>query len=168
MAGAQSSFDGSSYVPHSYLNRAVNSMKDYCLPDGASSIASPETGAIVAIILYMRAEEPRISRTKLECYIILLDSLVKAKTGNPLFSWKPAQQRRRSAFRKIFAFMEERGLVLPDGYSRFYVRREAEKILPNLDLMLSDLLPYLSSILHGYKDYTATKMLELLKKLNLI
>lgn len=160
MVGAQSSFDGSSYVPHSYLNRAVNSMKDYCLPDGASSIPSPETGAIVAITLYILAKELEAGRTKIECYLILLDRAIREATGSNLFNWTLTGKGLVRGFGKIYENMINKGLLLSNGYSRFYVLVGASDIIADWSKILGNLLPYLDRLLGGYGDYTATRMLK--------
>ncbi len=52
------------YEPHNYLNGVIRTMNDYCLPYGQVRIANPETGVIVALILYIVAKEPTVNRTK--------------------------------------------------------------------------------------------------------
>ena len=45
------------YEPHDYLKQTIETMKDYCLPYGQVRIANPETGVIVALILYIIAKD---------------------------------------------------------------------------------------------------------------
>ncbi len=152
-------FDGE-YTPHDYLKKAIIEMKDYCLPYGQVKIANQETGAIVAIILYVLAKEPKAVRTKLECYIILLNKLIREETCNDLFTWKLNNKGRVSSFSKFWDYMLMSGLLLSNGRSRFYVLGGAGKIIARLPIMLDRLLPYLNKILVNYEDYTAGEILE--------
>ena len=153
------------YKPHDYLKRAVDEMKAYCLPYGHVDIANPETGAIVAIILYMIAKEPAVGRTKLECYTIFLNRIIKGATGHELFTWGLNKKGRIGYFKKIFDYMIENGLILANGSYQFYIMdgTGTKKIIPRLSVMLDKVLPYLNKLLEDYKNITAK---EMLKKVN--
>ena len=152
-------FDGS-YKPHDYLNGAIEKMKDYCLPYGQVRIANPETGAIVALILYIIAKEPTVNHTKLECYIISLNRMIKDATGVELFTWTLNRRRRIGNFSRFFGYMEGREFIAPNGRSHFVILKGASNILPRLTTMFRNLMPYLSRLLNKYEDDTATAMLK--------
>ena len=153
-------FDDGKYQPHNYLKRAVDEMKAYRLPYGQINIANPETGAIVALILYMIAMDKTIGRTKLECYTILLNRTIKVDTSRELFTWDLNKKGLISGFKKIFDHMIGQGLILRNGRSQFYILGGAKKIIPRLPVMLDRLLPYLNRLLEDYKGCTAREILE--------
>ena len=148
------------YQPHPYLNKAIDEMKDYCLPYGQVKIANPETGAIVALILYMIAKDKTVGRTKLECYTILLNRMIKADTGKKLFTLSLNKRGRINSFKKIFDYMLEHELILSNGRSQFYVLSGAKKIISRLPVMLDRLLSYLDKLLDDYKSCTAAETLR--------
>ena len=157
-----------SYEPHNYLNGAIRIMNNYCLPYGQVRIANPETGVIVALILYIIAKEPTVNRTKLECYIILLNRMIKNATGSELFTWTLNSRGRIGNFSKFFEYMEGKGLIRPKGRSNFVIRNSsnARSILPQLEMILRNLLPYLSELLTKYENSTAGAMLEKIQRQN--
>ena len=54
--------------------RAQKMLKDYCLHYGqVRDIQQADTGVIIGLIVYFIAREPKINRTKLEAYILLLN-----------------------------------------------------------------------------------------------
>lgn len=148
------------YKPHNYLKRAIFAMSAYRVSDEQVNIANPETGAIAAIMLYIINAEPKVSRTKLECYLILLDRLVKEATGKKLFTWTLNKYKRISNFKCIFDNMLERGLLSENGSARFFIPRVGWNIVQGLHIMLDDMLPYLDKLLARYDDYTAGEMLK--------
>ena len=89
---------GGGYKPHDYLTQVIEEMKDYCLPYGQVKIANPDTGVIVALILYIIAKEPTVNHTKLECYIILLNYMIKDATGIELFTWTLNSNGRQGTY----------------------------------------------------------------------
>lgn len=150
------------YEPHDYLKRAISAMSAYRVSDGQVDIATPETEAIIAIMLYIINAEPKVSRTKLECYIILLNKLIQEATGKELFTWTLNKYRRISNFKCIFEHMIERGLLVKNGSARFFIPRGGWRwnIVQGLPIMLDDMLPYLDKLLARYDDYTAGEMLK--------
>ena len=154
------------YEPHDYLKQTIETMKDYCLPYGQVRIANPETGVIVALILYIIAKEPTVNRTKLECYIILLKHIVRNATGSELFKWTLNRRGRISNFSRFFDYMEGMEIIKPKGRSNFVIRNNAnvKNILPRLNLILRNLLPYLINLLNKYEDSTAGEMLKEIQK----
>ena len=148
------------YEPHNYLKRAIFAMSAYRVSDEQVNIANPETGAIAAIILYIINAEPKVSRTKLECYLILLDRMVKETTGKELFTWTLNKYGRINNFKRIFDNMLERGLLSKNGSARFFIPRVGWNIVQGLPVILDDLLPYLDKLLARYDDYTAGEMLK--------
>lgn len=148
------------YKPHNYLKRAIFAMTAYRVSDEQVEIANSETGAIAAIMLYIINAEPKVSRTKLECYLILLNKLIKEATGKELFSWTLNKYRRISNFKFVFKHMIECGLLSENGSARFFVSSKAWNIVQGLHIMLDDLLPYLDKLLARYDDYTAGEMLK--------
>ncbi|MBQ6971560.1 MAG: hypothetical protein IJP86_04310 [Synergistaceae bacterium] len=157
---ASAMFNDGEYQPHNYIRRAIDEMKDYCLPYGQVKIANPETGAIVALILYMIAKDKNMGRTKLECYTILLNRMIKADTGRELFTWNLNRKGLVAGFKKIFDHMVACELMLNNGRSQFYILGGATKIIPRLSIMLDRLLSYLNKLLEDYKGCTAREMLE--------
>ena len=153
---------GGGYKPHDYLTQVIEEMKDYCLPYGQVKIVNPDTGVIVALILYIIAKEPTVNHTKLECYIILLNYMIKDATGIELFTWTLNSRGRIGNFKKFFDYMEGRGLIQPKGRFNFLIRNSASirSILPKLEIIFRNLLPYLSKLLNKYEDYTAGAMLR--------
>ena len=113
------------------LNGVVGAMKDYCLPYGQVKITNPETGAIVALILYIIAREPTVNHTKLEYYIISLNRMIKDATGVELFTWTLNRRRRIGNFSRFFGYMEGREFIAPNGRSHFVILKGASNILPN-------------------------------------
>ena len=156
-------FDGS-YKPHDYLKRAIFAMTAYRVSDKQVEIANSETGAIAAIMLYIINAEPKVSRTKLECYLILLNKIVKEATGKELFTWTLNKYKRISNFKCIFDNMLERGLLSENGSARFFIPRVGWNVVQGLPIMLDNLLPYLDKLLARYDDYTAGEMLKEIQK----
>ena len=150
------------YNPHKYIRNAVEQMKDYCLPYGQVKIANPDTGVITALILYFIAKEPTVNHTKLECYIILLNYIIKDATGIELFIWTLNSRGRIGNFKKFFDYMEGKGLIQPKGRFNFVIRNNANvrSILPQLETIFRNLLPYLSKLLNEYGNSTAGEMLN--------
>ena len=148
------------YEPHNYLKRAIFAMSAYRVSDEQVEIANSETGAIAAIMLYIINAEPKVSRTKLECYSLLLNKLVKEATGKELFTWTLNKYGRISNFKRIFEHMLERGLLSENGSARFFIPRVGWNIVQGLPIILDDLLPYLDKLLARYDDYTAGEMLK--------
>ena len=157
---ASSGFNDGKYQPHSYLKKAIEEIKGYCLPYGQVKMANPETGVIIALILYIIAKEPTVNHTKLECYIILLNRIVKEATGTELFKWRLNSRRRIGNFRKFFDYMTDRNFIKLKGRSNFVILDGARSILPKLSLILRNLLPYLSKLLNKYEGSTAGEMLK--------
>lgn len=153
------SFDDN-YRPHGYIKGAIGVTDNYCLPYGQVRIANPETGVIVALILYIIAKEPTVNHTKLECYIILLNRMVKDATDTELFTWHLNRGGRIGNFRHFFDYVEGKELIQQNGRSRFVILKGASNILPQLTMILRNLLPYLNRLLNRYGDYTAAAMLE--------
>lgn len=150
----------SGYRSHDYIRGAVEKMKAQRLPYGQVRIANPDTGVIVALILYIIAKEPTVNHTKLECYIILLNRMVKDATDTELFTWQLNRGGRIGNFRHFFDYMEGKELIQPNGRSRFVILKGASNILPQLTTILRNLLPCLHRLLNRYGDYTAAAMLE--------
>lgn len=148
------------YRPHDYIRQAIEEMKDYCLPYGQVRIATPDTGVIVALILYIIAREPTVNRTKLECYIILLNHMIKDTTGSELFTWTLNRSGRISNFSRFFNYMEGKGLIQPNGRSNFAILGYTKNTQSRLETILRNLLPCLSILLNKYKESTATTMLK--------
>ncbi len=158
-------FDGS-YKPHDYLNGVIEAINDYCLPYGQVKIANPETGVIIALILYIIAKEPTVNHKKLECYIILLNHMIKDATDSELFTWTLNRRTRIGNFNKFFECMEGKGLIRPKGRYNFVIRNSSSvrSILPQLEMILRNLLPYLSELLIKYENSTAEAMLKDIQK----
>lgn len=157
------------YRPHDYIRQAIEEMKDYCLPYRQVRIANPDTGIIVALILYIIAREPTVNHTKLECYIILLNRMIKDATGTELFTWKLNSRGLIGNFNKFFKHMKGRELIQPNGRSNLVIRNSASvrSILPRLEtIILRNLIPYLSKLLTKYENYTAKAMLEEIQRQN--
>ena len=150
---------GGGYKPHDYLTQVTEETKDYYLPYGQVKIANPDTGVIVALILYIIAKEPTVNHTKLECYIILLNYMIKDATGIELFTWQLNNRRRIGNFRKFLDYMTSHGLIKLKGRSNLAILSGARNLLSKLPLILSNLLPYLSQLLTKYENYTAGAML---------
>ena len=147
------------YAPHKYLSKAITQIANYCLPYGQVRIVNPETGIIIALILYIIAKEPTVNHTKLECYIILLNKMVNNSTGQELFTWQLNNRRRIGNFRKFLDYMTSHGLIKLKGRSNLAILSGARNLLLKLPLILSNLLPYLSQLLTKYENYTAGAML---------
>ena len=152
------------YTPHNLIKRAVVSMNDYRLPEGQVGMASPETGVVVAVILYILYNEPKAVRTKLECYIILLDRMVKEATGEGLFTLELNSKGRISNFKRIFDFMLKKGLLSPSGTARFFMTELAVEIIKRLGIVLGKLVPYVEKLLVNYDYLTAGEMLTEISK----
>lgn len=149
------------YKPHRFLKKAISAMKPYRLPDGKVDIAAPETGAIIAIILYLIANEPKVCRTKLECYIIMMNKLVLLRTDIELFTWRLNSKGRIANFNAIYEHMIACGLLLKNGSARFLLLPETANIIPRLPIILGNKLRMYFDVLirHSY-GCTAAEMLR--------
>ena len=148
------------YKPHRFLKKAISAMKPYRMPDGKVDIATPETGAMVAIILYIISKELKVSRTKLECYIIMTNKLVLLRIGIELFTWRLNSKGRISNFKAVCEHMTACGLLLKDGHSRFFLLPETANIIPKLPAMLGRLHLYFNVLIRYHYSYTAREMLR--------
>ncbi len=99
--------------------------KEYQLPSGAVDMPVQETGAIVAIILYLIKAEPKIGITKLEYYIILLDKMCFQETGQRLFNYRLTYGPYGyfiQNFRAFLDFLEDKGVI--SKRRDYYARRK--------------------------------------------
>lgn len=116
----------------------------------------------MAIILYLIAKEPYADREKLECYVIILDKMVHEDTRQNLFHWRRNNKGLVSGFWKIFERMVDKKLLEENGSAQFFILTDAVRIIQELPIILSDLLPYLDKVLSYYNNYAIR---ELLKKI---
>lgn len=117
-------------------------------------------GVCFAIILYIISKELKVSRTKLECYIIMTNKLVLLSTGIELFTWRLNNKGRIPNFKAVYEHMTACGLLLRDGYSRFFLLPETANIIPKLPAMLGRLHLYFTVLIRYHYSYTAREMLR--------
>ncbi len=88
--------------------------------------------------------------------------MIKNATGTELFTWKLNNRGRIGNFSRFFDYMEGKGLITPKGRSNFAIIDGANtrSILPRLETILRNFLPYLSKLLTKYENYTAKAMLK--------
>ena len=128
-------------------------------------IDSSDTGAIIAIIMYFIAKEPSICRTKLECYILLLDRICVHKRKHHLFSWQLNEKGRIRDFKNFIDYMTKERLIYLRENSKYYfefVKDTSDNIVGNFSLMLSNIIYWLNSILNVCKTMNSREMLSLI------
>ena len=61
---------------HNLLERVNLAMKDYRLPPEIKGVNYDDTGAVITVVLYFIMKEPKISKKKIKCYLLLLNKIV--------------------------------------------------------------------------------------------
>ena len=86
-------------------------MSRYQLPDGRVKMPVADTGAVVGIVFRFIELENRISRTKLEWQMLLLEVLNEYWGNAPLFDWTFETRNGRPNIEKFLNFMESKDLT---------------------------------------------------------
>lgn len=143
----------STLTSRNLIGMASKHMEGYRLPDGEVDISFPDTGVIVLIILYLIHQEPDITRTKLECYLLLLDRKCFDAKGVTLFNWELKNGKIRN-FKSFIDFMVKKGLIAVKGNNRFEVLEPGLSLRNNF-AMLSNITFWIKEILSDWKGKTA-------------
>ena len=156
---------------HNLLERVNLAMKDYRLPPEIKGVNYDDTGAVITVVLYFIMKEPKISKKKIKCYLLLLNKICQYKGKGDIFRW----ELDFKFIDELIAFMKEKKLIRMNGNSKYqlvisespdfdYVK---EKVFP---LISRNILAWLDSILKHCGKMTAVKMTEpeLVKQLKLI
>lgn len=114
------------YKPNRLIASVIEEAgKEYQLPSGSVDMPVQETGAIVAVILYLINAEPKIGITKLEYYIILLDKMCYQETGQRLFNYRLTYGPYGyfiQNFRAFLDFLEDKEII--SKRRDYYARRK--------------------------------------------
>ena len=112
-----------------------------------------DTGVIILIILYFIEHEPKICRSKLEYYLLLLDRKCFLDRAVLLFNWSLKNGRIRN-FKRFIEFMIQKQLICLKGSYSFELT-EAGKTLSRFYAELVNIKHWLDEILHDFKYKTA-------------
>ncbi|MBR2208168.1 MAG: hypothetical protein IJ859_05090 [Synergistaceae bacterium] len=93
------------------LGNLRSHMGRYQLPDGLVKMPVADTGAVVGIVFRFIELENRISRTKLEWQMLLLEVLNEYWGNAPLFDWTFETRNGRPNIEKFLKFMESKDLI---------------------------------------------------------
>ena len=134
--------NNSGFNVNDFLTKARECMRDYCLsPD------IPDTGIIVAIILYFMAEDRNITMTKLNGYIVLLDMKIEADTREHLFHLDLGSDGLIRNFNSFIEYMLDRELISRRGRYNYRLTDNIKNIevFPSI---LSDMYKYLKDVIN--------------------
>ena len=93
------------------LGNLRSHMSRYQLPNGLVKMPVADTGAVVGIVFRFIELENKISRTKLEWQILLLESLTEYFQNVQLFDWTFETRNGRPNIEKFLKFMESKDLI---------------------------------------------------------
>ena len=93
------------------LGNLRSHMSRYQLPNGLVKMPVADTGAVVGIVFRFIELENRISRTKLEWQMLLLEVLNEYWGNAPLFDWTFETRNGRPNIEKFLKFMESKDLI---------------------------------------------------------
>ena len=146
------------------ISSASQCMKDYRLSITEANdvkITQEDTGIIILLLLYFIKHEPKISRSKLEYYILLLDIKCLTQNGVHLFSGDLKDGHIRH-FKIFIEFMLKIGLIYPKNRRSFFITENGQVICNSYFIELDNIKKWLDEILHDFEKATAG---ELEKKL---
>lgn len=145
------------YNPNGLIGMASKFMSNYQLPDGVVKTRPKDTGVIVLVALYMMDKDKKVSRTKLEGYMIILNKLCLKKHNIVLFDWD-MQGRHIRNINTVTNFMLRKGLIQLKNRSYFELA-EAGKDLTSCFATLINIRKWLDDMLKDYKEKTGEQTL---------
>ena len=145
-----------------FLNLSREAMRGYCLPNSVGDIPDYDTGVIIVIIIYFIAKEYKISKTKLNGYIVLLDMKAQEETGEHLFNLSTNSSGLIRDFNLIIEHMINLKLIGPRAGHSFNLMNNILNI-KNFPAMLSDIRAWLDEIVNDYIYMTAKQLVDLIR-----
>ena len=149
---------------NNFLTVARQCMNDYCLSPDVTRIYIPDTGVIVALLLYFIAREHSICMTKLNGYIVLLDMKIHADTGEHLFQLDLDSTGLIRDFRMFIEHMINKNLISRRSNHQYNLLRDVLNI-KKFPLMFADIYKWLNEVVNDCVFMTAQQLLEYLKSL---
>lgn len=146
------------YKPINLIGMASAHMEDYRMYDGTVDIQPEDTGVIILIALYFIENDKKVSRTKLEAYLLMLDRICFKERGVLLFGWTLTHRRIRN-FKAMIEFMLEKKLIKIKSRNYFELDTGSEKVISRFS-MLVNIRKWLDEILRDYKDNTVEQALS--------
>ncbi len=126
---------------NNFLTVARQCMSNYCLSPDLTRIYIPDTGVIVALILYFIARDHSICMTKLNGYIVLLDMKIHADTGEHLFQLDLDSTGLIRDFRMFIEHMIDKNLISRRSNHQYNLLRDVLNI-KKFQLMFADIYIY--------------------------
>ena len=152
-------------VYHNLLGRVSSAMKDkgYCLPPTVQGVHTDDTGAVIAVVLYFIMKEPKISKKKIKCYLLLLNRICQKKGRGDIFRWQLEQLNTNSIQKfidELIDFMKKRKLIRLNGNSKsqLVVHEVPTFFTEILPLIPSNVIVWLNSIVNVCKKKTGQDM----------
>ena len=144
------------------LTVARQCMKDYCLSPDVTRIYIPDTGVIVALILYFIARDYSVCMTKLNGYIVLLDRVIKDNTGEHLFHLDLDGKGLIRNFKYFIEYMINKKLISRRSNHQFNLLRDVLNI-KEFPSMFYSIREWLDNVVNDCIFMSAQQLLEHLK-----
>lgn len=134
--------------------------KGYCLPPEIQGVHPNDTGAVVAVVLYLVMKEPKINKKKIKCYLLLLDRICQYKDRGEIFRWQLHPNFIQKFIDELIDFMKKRKLIRLNGNSKSQlVTYEVPAFMKNvLPLIPPNVLYWLNTMLNVCKNKKGNKM----------
>ena len=148
------------------VNNLCVYMRNYQLPAGHVRMSSFDTGAVVGVILRFIERGNKISRSKLECQMLLLEVLNDYSGNGSLFDWTFDTRNGRPNLESFLIFMEKRELI--SCRNRYYSLSQVGR---NLIASLSQyfypsVLNLIDRVSNFLSQYSATEAIQAVREIN--
>ncbi len=141
--------------------RAQKMLKDYCLHYGqVRDIQQADTGVIIGLIVYFIAREPKINRTKLEAYILLLNIICCKAYNKAFIDCTLTSAGRIGCFTNLMNAMEFNELISPRKHNTYPLCTKASWIIANSSKIFAGIEPSLHFILDTWGHKNGKQTLE--------
>ena len=128
--------------------RAQKMLKGYCLHYGQiRDIQQADTGVIIGLIVYFIAREPKINRTKLEAYILLVNIICCRAYNKALIDCTLTSAGRIGCFTNLMNAMELNELISPRKHNTYPLCTKASWIIAHSSNIFAGIEPVLRFIL---------------------
>lgn len=100
------------HIPHNQIANICGLMKEYRLPVGKVNMPVEDTPAVIAIILYFLGNDEKISTTKLQYQMLLLDNMCLFEGSNDhILDWRKDMKNGIPNLEPFLEHMESKKLV---------------------------------------------------------
>ncbi len=143
------------------LNRARKYLSKYCLHYGeVRNVMHQDTGVVIGLIVYFIANEPTINRTKLEAYILLLNTICALAYGKTFFSCSLNTNGRIGNFKKFIDDMKVQELIIHQENNTYGLCTNSSWIIAHSTNIFDGIVNILTGILGTWGHKNGRQTLE--------